>query len=148
MVNIYKRNVWCRNSLSLFRVLTFHEMYGPGMHYPKSRLHCRCQSHAALSCYFSDILLFLIVCIFLPIKNSLLYDGAGVNDRKKQSVDFLKKTAEKIDFFFCRSHLHHRSPRILGDTHIVPGGGGGGGALRYRGGRTRVTYFAEEGVFF
>ena len=25
---------------------------------------------------------------------------------------------------------------------------GGGGALRYRGGRTRVTYFAEEGVFF
>ena len=35
---------------------------------------------------------------------------------------------------------------------IFPGGGGGGGgmALRYRGGGggTRVTYFAEEGVFF
>ena len=31
------------------------------------------------------------------------------------------------------------------------GGGGGGGALRYldtEGGRTRVTYFVEEGVFF
>ena len=25
--------------------------------------------------------------------------------------------------------------------------GGGGGLLRYRGGRTRVTHFAEEGVF-
>ena len=34
----------------------------------------------------------------------------------------------------------------------VGGGGGGGGgycgALRYRGGRTLLTYFAEEGVFF
>ena len=31
----------------------------------------------------------------------------------------------------------------------VQRGGGGGGGLRYRGvGRTRVTYFAEEGVFF
>ena len=28
------------------------------------------------------------------------------------------------------------------------GGGGGGGALRYRGARTCVTYFGEEGVFF
>ena len=27
-------------------------------------------------------------------------------------------------------------------------GGGGGGAVRYRGGRTRVTYFAKEGVLF
>ena len=29
----------------------------------------------------------------------------------------------------------------------VTPGGRGGGALRYSGGRTRVTYFAEEGVF-
>ena len=31
---------------------------------------------------------------------------------------------------------------------LRPPGGGGGGALRYRGGRILVTYFAEEGVFF
>ena len=40
--------------------------------------------------------------------------------------------------------------RIIGSDRRIPGGGGGGGggALRYRGGRTFVTYFAEEGVFF
>ena len=35
---------------------------------------------------------------------------------------------------------------------MLRGGGGGGGgycgALMYRGGRTHLTYFAEEGVFF
>ena len=33
-------------------------------------------------------------------------------------------------------------------SHLCPGGGGGGGHSGTEGGRTFVTYFAEEGVFF
>ena len=39
------------------------------------------------------------------------------------------------------------APRIISSQYMLRVGEGGG-ALRYRGGRTRLTYFAEEGVFF
>ena len=49
-------------------------------------------------------------------------------------------------------HYHYYCfPQVLASHELakyyVPGGGGGG-TLRYKGGSTRVTYFAEEGVFF
>ena len=45
-------------------------------------------------------------------------------------------------FFLCLIVL------ILLCPGISPGGGGGGGHSGTQGGRTLVTYFAEEGVFF
>ena len=39
-------------------------------------------------------------------------------------------------------------PTLFKSVHIPGGGGGGGGHSGTDGGRTRVTYFAEEGVFF
>ena len=36
----------------------------------------------------------------------------------------------------------------VGSDRVCLSQGGGGGALRYRGGRTRVTYFAEVGGLF
>ena len=51
-----------------------------------------------------------------------------------------------IEFF----HLHEIHLIFYKDiiSYFDPGGGGGGGHSGTEGGRTLVTYFAEEGVFF
>ena len=59
----------------------------------------------------------------------------------------LSFTAHKVKFVAWAYEFQVGSDRVC----LSQGGGGGGGgqtALRFRGGRTRVTYFAEEGGLF
>ena len=42
----------------------------------------------------------------------------------------------------------YKHPGWIKCQKLAPGGGGGGGHSGTEGGRTFVTYFAEEGVFF